>query len=235
LLRAEGIDLLAIAARRLESLSDFETAVPKVSLGSRLEAADVYVLAVADHAIIPVMQHYGGSNALFVHTSGAMGLEVLEPAGRKGVMYPLQTFSRHREISFESIPICIETALESDAVLLSGLAGALSHEVHEISTEKRRSLHLAAVYINNFSNHMVYLGEELCKKAGLSGKLLQPLLNETCAKLGDLSAYEAQTGPARRKDTRTQQEHLKILREVPEKELYKIISESIKRTYDQEL
>jgi hypothetical protein len=79
------------------------------------------------------------------------------------------------------------------------------------------------------------MGERLCEKAGLSEKLLHPLLRETCAKVQDLSAYEAQTGPARRNDARTQEAHMKLLKEVSERELYKIISESIRRTYEQEL
>lgn len=233
LLGAEGVSLLALVARRLESLSDFEAAVPKFPMGTLLEDADLYVLAVSDHAIAPVMRHYAGSKSLFVHTSGAMGLEVLEPVQRKGVFYPLQTFTKNREINFESVPICIETSLESDIAILSTIAGTLSKKVLEISTEKRRSLHLAAVYINNFSNHMVYLGEMLCKKAGLPENLLYPLLHETCEKVQDLSAYEAQTGPARRNDTQTQQAHLNLLKEAPDKEFYKMISESIRRTYEQ--
>jgi predicted short-subunit dehydrogenase-like oxidoreductase (DUF2520 family) len=224
-----------MAARRLDALADFEAAVPKVPLGTLVQEADIYLLAVSDQAITSVMDHYIGSKALFVHTSGAMGLEVLNSVHRKGVLYPLQTFSKEREIKFESIPICIETALEADSTLLSSLARALSNQVLEISTEKRRALHLAAVYINNFSNHMIYLGETLCKKAGLSENLLHPLLRETCEKVQDLSAYEAQTGPARRNDIQTQEAHLNLLPEVTDQKLYKIISESIQRTYEQEL
>lgn len=232
LLGSEGVALLGVAARREEALSDFDTTVPKLPLGTLVETADLYVLAVADQAIASVVEHYSGGKALFVHTSGAMGLDVLQAVERKGVLYPLQTFSRKREINFETVPICIESDTESDTALLGRLAKTMSTEVHEISTEKRRSLHLAAVFINNFSNHMVYLGEKLSKENGISEKLLYPLLLETCAKVQELSAYEAQTGPARRGDYQTQKAHLKLLQDPADRELYQIISESIRRTYE---
>ena len=235
LLGAKDVSLVGLVARRPEALADFEATLPKKMLGTNPDSADVFILAVADSAIAEVMRHYRGKDGLFVHTSGAMGLEVLEGASRKGVLYPLQTFSRHRAIDFEKVPVCIETALESDTQLLTALARALSSQVLEIPTAKRRALHLAAVYVNNFSNHMMYVGETICAEAGLPKSLLGPLLEETCAKATALTAYSAQTGPARRNDTETLQAHLRMLIGEKEKELYTKISESIYRTYEQEL
>jgi len=235
LLGAEHVSLEGLVARRPEALADFEATVPKKTLGANLNTADVYILAVADGAIAEVMSHYQGVDGLFVHTSGAMDLTVLEGVARPGVLYPLQTFSKERAIDFQKVPLCIEAALDSDAVLLTALARGLSTQVLEIPTAKRRALHLAAVYVNNFSNHMVYLGETICAGAGLSKSLLDPLIDETCAKAKDLSAYSAQTGPARRNDTETLLAHLKMLTGKENKELYSKISESIYRTYEQEL
>lgn len=235
LLGAQDVSLLGLVARRPEALADFEATLPRKTFGATPDSADVFILAVADDAIAEVMSHYEGRDGLFVHTSGAMGLEVLEGASRQGVLYPLQTFSRQRVIEFQKVPLCIEAGLESDAELLITLARALSTEVLEIPTAKRRALHLAAVYVNNFANHMMYLGETICEEAGLSKSLLGPLLEETCAKATALSAYSAQTGPARRNDTETLQAHLRLLIGEKDKELYTKISESIYRTYEQEL
>lgn len=235
LLKAQDISLVGLVARRHDALADFEASLPKIMLGATPETADVYILAVADSAIAEVMRRLEGKDGLFVHTSGAMGLEVLEGASRRGVLYPLQTFSRQRAIDFQKVPLCIEAVLDSDTELLITLARSLSTEVLEIPTAKRRALHLAAVYVNNFSNHMMYLGETICAEAGLPKSLLGPLLEETCAKATALSAYSAQTGPARRNDTETLQAHLRMLIGEKDKELYKKISESIYRTYEQEL
>ena len=114
LLGAQDISLVGLVARRPEALADFEATLPKRKLGTTPDSADVFILAVADSAIAEVMSHYKGKDGLFVHTSGAMGLEVLEGAPRQGVLYPLQTFSRERAIEFQKVPLCIEAALESD-------------------------------------------------------------------------------------------------------------------------
>lgn len=235
LIAAEGVTVVGLMSRRPEALSDFEASVPKQPIGSPSAAADVYILAVADGAIAEVMSHYRDAKGLFVHTSGAMDLAVLEHAPRRGVLYPLQTFSKERAIDFQKVPLCIETAQKSDLTLLTTLAQALSAQVMEIPTQKRRALHLAAVYVNNFSNHMMYMGEMICKEAGVPKSLLEPLLDETCAKAKALSAYIAQTGPARRNDRETLKAHLDLLIRPNDKELYTKISESIYRTYEQEL
>jgi len=235
LLGAQDVSLVGLVDRRPEALADFEATLPKKTLGATPESADVFILAVADSAIAEVMGYYKGIDGLFVHTSGAMGLAVLEGAARRGVLYPLQTFSRQRAIEFQKVPLCIEAAPGPDAELLITLARALSTEVLEIPAAKRRALHLAAVYVNNFSNHMMYLGETICAEAGLSKSIMGPLLEETCAKATALSARSAQTGPARRNDTETLKAHLRMLTGENEKELYTKISESIYRTYEQEL
>jgi predicted short-subunit dehydrogenase-like oxidoreductase (DUF2520 family) len=112
------------------------------------------------------------------------------------------------------------------------LAEKLSTQVHKLDWAGRRQLHLAAVFANNFSNHMAHLGQSLCRQAGLPEELLRPLLRETFSKLDALTAYESQTGPARRGDRETQQAHLNLLTDPLQRELYQKISESIQKTYD---
>ncbi len=230
--RAPGISLLQVVSRRLESLSDFEPGVPRANLSSPLEKADIYLLAVADQAIAPVSTLLKDKDGLVVHTSGANGLETLEGPRRRGVLYPLQTFSRKRALDMAAIPLCIETEHPEDLPMLRSLAEALSRTVVELPLDKRRHLHLAAVFVNNFSNHMVHLGQAHCRREGLEESLLRPLLEETCAKLGCMPAYDAQTGPARRKDRPTLEAHRKLVQNPLLRELYDRISESIQETYD---
>jgi hypothetical protein len=148
------------------------------------------------------------------------------------VLYPLQTFSRAGDVDFSEIPLCLETGQSQDLPLLRTLAESLSPKVFELKVAARRQLHLAAVFVNNFTNHMVFLGEALSREQGLPADLLHPLLQETFRKLETLNAFEAQTGPARRRDQVTQQAHLNMLTDPLQRELYKIISESIQQTYD---
>lgn len=221
-----------MVARRSDAFSGFDPGIPVGVLDGTIAEADVYLIAVADGAIEAVAGYLQDKTGLVAHTSGARDLGALRGISRKGVFYPLQTFSRERELDFGEIPLCLETGHPEDLPLLQKLAGSLSEQVLELDVRARRQLHLAAVFVNNFSNHMVYLGEALCREEGLAENLLRPLLRETFSKLETLSAYEAQTGPARRGDEVTRVAHLGRLKDSLRKELYQLISESIQRTYD---
>jgi predicted short-subunit dehydrogenase-like oxidoreductase (DUF2520 family) len=229
---ASGVELVQMVARRSDAFSEFEPGVPRGILGGGIAQADVYLIAVADGAIEVVSEYLQDKEGLVVHTSGARGLEALRDISRPGVFYPLQTFSRERNLDFGEIPLCLETGRPEDLPLLRTLAGTLSSQVLELGLSARRQLHLAAVFVNNFSNHMVYLGESLCREQGLAEDLLHPLLRETFSKLKTLSAFQAQTGPARRGDRVTRETHLSLLRDALQRELYQLISESIHKTYD---
>jgi predicted short-subunit dehydrogenase-like oxidoreductase (DUF2520 family) len=230
--RSSSIELKQVVARRKEALSDFEPKVPRGILGGEVAEADVYVIAVADDAVEEVAGQLRGKAGLVVHTSGTLDLHALKSVSRPGVFYPLQTFSRERELDLGEIPLCIETGHQEDLPLLRNLAKAVSQQVVELDLAARRRLHLAAVFVNNFSNHMVYLGEALCREAELPENLLQPLLRETYSKLDTLTAFQSQTGPARRGDLITQEAHLSQLRDSLQRQLYQLISESIQQTYD---
>lgn len=147
---------------------------------------------------------------------------------RYGVLYPLQTFSKSREISFEGIPLFIECYRKGDKELLEGLARRLSGNVCELSSEKRRSLHLAAVFACNFTNHIYALAEEILQKEGLSRDYLFPLIDETASKIHEMPAREAQTGPAIRYDENIINKHLAMLADDSAVQtLYRLLSQSI--------
>jgi predicted short-subunit dehydrogenase-like oxidoreductase (DUF2520 family) len=223
---------MQMVARRKDAFSGFQPGIPRAILGGSISEADVYLIAVADSAIETVAGYLVNKTGLVVHTSGARDLQALSGIARPGVFYPLQTFSRERDVDFGEIPLCIDTGKPEDLPLLRTLAGILSPQVLELDLPSRRQLHLAAVFVNNFSNHMVYLGEALCREKGLAGTLLHPLLRETFSKLETLGAFQAQTGPARRGDAVTREAHLALLRDSLQRELYQLISESIQKTYD---
>lgn len=191
--------------------------------------ADVYLFALKDQALETVIRAVPANNGLWLHTSGSMPMQVF--AGyteRYGVLYPLQTFSKSREISFQGIPLFIECHREEDKNCLEDLARRLSGKVCELSSEKRRSLHLAAVFACNFTNHIYALAEEILAKEGLSRDYLFPLIDETAAKVHELPAQEAQTGPAIRYDENIINKHLGMLADDPGVQtLYRLLSQSI--------
>lgn len=232
LLDSPLVSLEFLAARRPTGFAGFDPNIPRGDLSRPLPEADFYLVAVSDQAVTGVSRLLAPCGAMVCHTSGALGLEALTGIEKKGVLYPLQTFSREREVDFSRVPLCIEAGDARDARRLKRLAGALSRHVVEVDSAHRRRLHLAAVFLNNFSNHMVCLAEALCQKEGLSTGLLKPLLEETFEKLQAMPACDAQTGPARRGDLKSMEAHLQLLDDPLTRDVYRLISESIQRTYD---
>jgi predicted short-subunit dehydrogenase-like oxidoreductase (DUF2520 family) len=169
-----------------------------------------------------------------VHTSGAISMNKLKSNAKKGVFYPLQTFTKNASIDFSEIPICIEAATKKDENLLKILANSISKNTYLINSTQRKSLHVAAVFVNNFVNHMYYLGEEICNKYNVPFEILHPIIKETASKIESLSPFEAQTGPAKRNDTKTIEEHLAILT-ANQQEIYKLLTNSITQTYGKKL
>lgn len=196
-----------------------------------LEVADVTILTVHDDAIVEVSKKLPFRNTLVVHTSGSMSLKTVDDSNRRGVWYPLQTFTKGRAISLQETPICVEAETENDIKLLQTLADSISKEVHVISSEERKKLHLAAVWGNNFSNHLFHQAALFLDANNLSFDLLKPLLLETVQKLDTLTPEKAQTGPAVRGDQSTIEAQLKMLPEGISRELYTLLTKSILQTF----
>jgi predicted short-subunit dehydrogenase-like oxidoreductase (DUF2520 family) len=177
---------------------------------------------VASGLIIP-------ENATVVHTSGSKSIDCLDLLfERKGVFYPVQTFSKRRKISFENIPVCIESDDEKVLKALASVAKSITSQVFYLDSSERKTLHVAAVFACNFTNHLLALSKELLEKDDLDYGMLNALISETINKALENDPEEMQTGPAVRKDVKTLQEHLQYLSDDPDKkQIYRILSESI--------
>tara|TARA_B110001469_G_scaffold107468_2_gene107704 strand:- start:959 stop:1654 length:696 start_codon:yes stop_codon:yes gene_type:complete len=186
--------------------------------------ADVTIIAVSDDAIAEVSSKI--HNSFVVHTSGSVAMVSLNNKSRKGVFYMLQTFSKNKAIDFSEVPFCLETENEKDYGLLESLANLIGKKVYAINSQQRKALHVAAVFVNNFSNHMYKTGSDICAENNVPFAILEPLIKETAAKIETLSPAAAQTGPAIRKDQRTIKEHLALLNK-QQQETYTTITKSI--------
>ena len=216
---------------RSELSSEFNAfEIEKTHNLSLLRPADVCIITVKDEAITEVSEKIPLENQLVVHTSGNTSIEAIDSKNRRGVFYPLQTMNKQTIVDFEKVPFCLEAENTNDFYLLQRLASLLSTKIYALNSYQRRVLHLAAVFMNNFSNHLVYISEQICKENEVPFEILQPLLAETLAKLQNTSAYDAQTGPARRNDSLTISNHLAMLSD-NYKEIYDIITKSIINTY----
>lgn len=222
-----SIDLVQAFARTKNNLTHLLDATKIISDFSALKDADLYIIAVSDDAIPAVSQSLAFTNKLVAHTSGSVALEDLSATNRKAVFYPLQTLSKNKEVNFKEVPLCIEAQNNIDLKLLHQVAHCISDKVFEIDTEQRKSLHVAAVFVSNFVNHLYKLGSDICNEHQVAFEILQPLILETAQKVQILSPQAAQTGPAIRKDSTTINKHLAILTDENQKEIYKILTKSI--------
>ena len=228
----KDVSIIQVFGRSNKSLKSFSKTCSSIS---ELKDADVYIIAISDDAITSFTQKLPFKNRLVVHTSGTVAMNVLSEKNRKGVFYPLQTFTKDREISFSQIPICIESEEASDLQILHNIGKAISKKVVEINSEERKKLHVSAVIVNNFVNHLYYIGSDLLEKNNLSFDLLKPLIFETALKLESHEPKEAQTGPAKRNDKKTIENHLNQLNNNAFKELYIQLTKSIIDSHGEKL
>ncbi len=193
------------------------------------EEADYYLLALPDSAIADAVHQWKHCRGTWLHTSGAVPLNVFSGLPHpSGVLYPLQTFTRQREIRMKEVPFLVEGSDRQTLRRILSLAQSLSSRVHEMDSERRLFIHMAAVFANNFSNHMVYIARELMARGGHDAALLDPLLRETMEKILEMGAAGAQTGPALRGDRGTMERHLELLKSYPGwDKLYTFVSQDI--------
>jgi len=199
------------------------------SLNNINQETDLFAIAVKDDAIETVTSLLVKHQKLIVHTSGATNLQtLLNLTPNAGVFYPLQTFSKTKEVNFNTVPVCIEGGNEQIASTLNELAYTVTQNVYRISSAERKILHLAAVFACNFPNYLYYLAQQLLADQQLPFDLLRPLILETAEKVQEQFPAAMQTGPAVRNDEKTMDTHLQLLHEKPElQQLYRVLSQGI--------
>ncbi|MBC7523587.1 MAG: DUF2520 domain-containing protein [Flavobacterium sp.] len=221
------LELVQVYAR--QKSDDLKDILPSkiVANLSDLIPADLYIIAVSDNAIASLSNQLPFENRLVAHTSGSISIDDLNSKNKKAVFYPLQTFTKNKEINFKTVPVCIEAKTESDYEIINKIAHFLSKEVYKIDSNQRKALHVAAVFANNFVNHLYLIGNEVCKEHDINFNILKPLILETSNKILKLSPIEAQTGPAKRGDTETLNSHIDFLTNKNQIEIYKLLTKSI--------
>lgn len=194
------------------------------------DSTEVIIVAVPDSRLKGVLNKIEcRDETLIAHTAGSMGLDVFpDRIIRKGVFYPLQTFSHNRKIGFKDLPVFIEASDNYSSELLGGIADSLGAKKYFTGSEHRRMLHLAAVFVCNFANHMLTQGKFLAQRSGFSFEELKPIIRETFQKAIEEGPENSQTGPAMRNDINTIEKHLELLSSDPDlQNIYRDISRSI--------
>lgn len=253
-LHAAGHDMVQVFSRTMlsaETLASLLNAEPLTDIAQVRDDADVYIFSVKDSALVQLVAQLcrhdadglgedGAVNALrkakkgehervFLHTAGSMPMSVFKGmAQHYGVLYPMQTFSKQREVDFSIIPCFVEANDEFAQKQIEGLAREISGRVYQLSSEDRKYLHLSAVFACNFANHCYAISQELLEEHGIPFDVMLPLINETAAKVHEMMPKDAQTGPAVRYDENVIGKQSKLLENHPHfKKVYDSMSKSI--------
>lgn len=253
-LHAAGHDMLQVFSRTMQSaetLASLLDAEPLTDIAQVRDDADVYIFSVKDSALVQLVAQLcrheadglgedGAVNALrkakkgehervFLHTAGSMPMSVFEGVAQHyGVLYPMQTFSKQREVDFSIIPCFVEANDEFAQKQIEGLAREISGRVYQLSSEDRKYLHLSAVFACNFANHCYAISQELLEEHGIPFDVMLPLISETAAKVHGMMPKDAQTGPAVRYDENVIGKQSKLLENHPHfKKVYDSMSKSI--------
>lgn len=198
----------------------------------KLDEAELYIIAVSDSSVENVSELIKNENVLVAHTSGSLPKEILKGNYRKASFYPLQTFSKTKDLDYSKIPFFIEAEDQIDEKSLFELASIISDNVEIATYEKRKYIHLTAVFACNFVNHLFARAKEISDAQALNFNYFLPLINETVEKINHLEPKLAQTGPAVRGDERILKLHEDLIKNEEQLKIYKTMNESIRKMYE---
>lgn len=231
-LKSSGIEIINVISPTLEKaveVADQAGAKAVTDISEIVRLPDLFLLCVSDDAIGSLAAKYHEKGVFVAHTSGSTDMNVFGPGDTPvGVFYPLQTFTRKNPMDYRTITFFIEGSSFELEKSLSVLAEKISGNWEVADSQKRKLIHIAAVFSCNFTNHMWAISEFILKELNLDFTILTPLIEETVGKLKKMNPQDAQTGPAKRMDLKTIQGHIEALgNKEGEKEIYKQISQNI--------
>ena len=235
-LKKSGNQIVCVYSRKIKNASALANKIKTKATNKISELpidADLYIVAIQDDAIQLVLDQLEFNPKLIVHTSGSVPLTVLSSKYKNsGVLYPLQTFTLTGKTNWKKTPILIEGSNKNSLGILEKLANAIASKVVKVNSDKRSSIHLAAVFANNFVNYMFTIASDILKNEKISFDLLKPIILETTSRIINGDPLKSQTGPAKRKDHKTISKHLKMLKaDTDKKKVYQSITTSILNKY----
>ncbi len=231
LFKKEGHTIVQVFGRTPEHAEHLSRILhaPSISDEKQIDRkCDFYVIAVSDNAISDIVSRLDMNNKLVVHTAGSVDASILSTCSKNyGVLYPLQSLRKEMD-EIPDIPFLVEGNTGDNGALIYDFASSVSKHVQFSNGQQRLMIHLAAIMVSNFTNHLYMLAEDFCKKEGIDFSMLLPLISETAGRLNKFSPSQVQTGPAVRGDNNTIQKHLQLLESYPfHQSIYRFLTDSI--------
>jgi len=232
-LKDAGHHIVAVYSRTMTSavaLSDVVGGIPTDNIEALPMEADAFILSVKDSVLPSVITQLqkGREGQTFLHTAGSIPMTIFGCHQHCGVLYPMQTFSKEKQVDFSRVHFFIEGSDGQTLILARNIASGVSTHVHELSSDERRYLHLSAVFACNFANHCYALSAKIMEAHGMSFDAMLPLIKETTDKVETMHPRDAQTGPAIRWDENVMAAQKALLSDEPEmQQIYELMSKSI--------
>lgn len=226
-----GHKILQVFGRNRQTTTELALALeaePVFAWDAITREANLYIVALPDSVVPTIHEHFNLKKGLVVHTAGAVPMDSLKMvAANYGVLYPLQ--SLHKKLmAYSNIPLLVDGNTPEDKTLIADFAATLSGKVAYANDEQRVKMHVAAVWVNNFTNHLYTIASDFCTREGLNFSLLMPMMDQTVNRLHEGKPADFQTGPAIRGDKETMEKHLTLLEGMPEAQaLYRQLSAAI--------
>lgn len=228
---SNAIPLVQIFGRNEQELKTISEELEIPFSTKNLSDADLYIICVSDHSVENVSRLITKKNCLVAHTSGSLPIDILAGEYRKSSVYPLQTFSKAKKMEYSNIPFFVEAENDEDSKVLFDIASSISENVMESTYEKRKYIHLTAVFACNFVNHLFSRAKEISDSQDIPFNYFFPLIDETIQKIHEFEPKSAQTGPAVRNDKRILEMHEQLLKD-ESLEIYKTMNHSIQKMYE---
>jgi predicted short-subunit dehydrogenase-like oxidoreductase (DUF2520 family) len=228
---SNAIPLVQIFGRNEQELKTISGELEIPFSTKNLSDAELYIICVSDHSVENVSRLITKKNCLVAHTSGSLPIDILKGEYRKSSVYPLQTFSKAKKMEYRNIPFFIEAENDEDSKVLFDIASSISENVMESTYEKRKYIHLTAVFACNFVNHLFSRAKEISDSQDIPFNYFFPLIDETIQKIHEFEPKSAQTGPAVRNDKRILEIHEQLLKD-ESLEIYKTMNHSIQKMYE---
>lgn len=231
-LKESGVQITSLFGRNEIALAEIASELKIPFETETLPDAEFYLICVSDSAVEEISKLIKKENCLVAHTSGSLPVDILKCKGRKASFYPLQTFSKDKMLDYSQIPFFIEAENHDDEEFLIKTAKAISEKVLVADYEKRKYIHLTAVFACNFVNHLFARAKEISDSQDIPFDFFLPLIDETVQKIKFLDPKTAQTGPAVRNDKRILELHEKLIQNDEQMKIYKTMNASISEMYN---
>lgn len=217
-IRQAGHEIIQVYSRHLynaEDLADEMGCAATDDLKNITTEGQLYIVALSDTALNDLPGNWHAGNKLVVHTAGAVPAGILSNVSANyGVLYPLQSLRKERS-DYDNFPLLVDASNKDNLTLLTDFAETITNTVRVADDEHRMHLHVAAVIVNNFTNHLYTLAEDYCNANDVSFSLLKPLIIETAERIQEFASATMQTGPAYRNDLKTIERHKELLQQQP--------------------